>query len=256
MASVHVVGFIDDNRVVKALESLDMSWEAKEVIKPTYDLPEKSIAGNLYFIDIPNAKQSVLIVGRLALSASDSDFNNLEFANEILGGVRSGRLFQILRHEKSYTYDAFSFLEEYREVSPFIAFSRVRTNATKPAMEIIIDLLENYGANFSEEDVETTKNKILKENTRVFESMNAKLAIVRKISKYNKSMKYLEEEQDELVNMTLEDFKALINKYLVEDQMMYLVVGDKASQLSEVNLLGKGQAIELDIHGNSLNVKK
>ena len=40
-----------------------------------------------------------------------------------------------------------------------------------------------------------------------------------------------------------------------KDQMMYLVVGDRASQLSEVNQLGKGQAIELDIHGNYVDNK-
>ena len=55
------------------------------------------------------------------------------------------------------------------------------------------------------------------------------------------------------MNMNLEDFKSVINKNLGEDQMIYVVVGDGASQLSEVNQLGKGQAIELDIHGNLLN---
>lgn len=256
LASIHVVGFIDEKRVVKAFEGLDKRWESKEVAKPTYDLPKNSIAGNLYFIDVPNAKQSVLVIGRLALSASDPDHNNLSFANEILGRGSIGKLFQILRIEKGYTYGAYSFLRENREVSPFIVYSSVRTNVTKPSMEIIIDLLKNYGSDFSEEDAEFTKNKIVKGNTRAYESINAKLTILRIISKYGKSMKYLEEDQNELVNMTLEDFKSVINKYLAEDQMMYLVVGDKASQLSEVNQLGKGKAIELDINGNAVNVKR
>ncbi|RLD23143.1 MAG: insulinase family protein, partial [Bacteroidetes bacterium] len=253
MASVHVAGFIDKTRVVRAFESLDNRWEAKEVFKPSYVLPENSIVGNLYFIDVPNAKQSFLIAGRLTIPASDPDFNNLKFGNEILGGGSSGKLFQVLRIEKGYTYGAYSFLRENRVVSPLIAYSSVRANATKSSLEIIMDLLEKYGSDYSEDDAETTKNKILKGNTRAFESMNAKLSIVRNISKYGKSMTYLEEDQKELIDMTVDDFKSIIDEYITEDQMVYLVVGDKASQLSEVNQLGKGNAIVLDIHGNPLN---
>jgi zinc protease len=253
LASVHIAGSIDNKRVVNAFESLDKNWKVREVTKTAYELPEYSIAGNLYFIDVPNAKQSAIFLGRLALSASDPDYNNLDFANEILGGGSSGKLFQILRIEKGYTYGAYSFLQDNSEVSPFVAYSSVRANATKPSMEIIIDLLKNYGLNFSEADVETTKNKILKGNTLAYESLSAKRGILHKISKYGKSMKYLEEDQNELVNMTLEDFQAVIEKQLAEDQMIYIVVGDKATQLAEVNQLGRGQAIELDIHGKALN---
>ncbi len=254
MASLHVVGLVDQSKVTKAFESLDNRWEAKEINMPSYELPKTSVAGNMYFIDVPNAKQSVLILGRLALSASDADFNNLDFANEILGGGSSGKLTQILRIEKGYTYGAYSFLREYREVSPFIAYGSVRANATNASLNIIVGLLENYGAKYSEEDVEITKNKVLKGNTRAFESMSAKLAILRNISKYGKSLKYLEEDQTELMSLTLDDFKSIIDKHLREEQMIYVIVGDKETQLAEVNKLGKGKAIELDIQGNVLGI--
>jgi len=253
LAAVHVTGFIDKDRVVKSFESLDQRWEAKEISKPVYNMPENSVAGNLYFIDVPNSKQSVIMLGRLTLSGSDPDYPRLDFANEILGGGSSGQLMQILRIEKGYTYGAYSFIQKNREVSPFIAYSSVRSNATKSSMEIIVDLLENYSVDFTESDVETTQTKILKGNTRAYESMNAKLAIIRDISKYGKSMKYVEEEQDVLMSMTLADFQSVIDTYLPEDQMTYVVVGDGASQLQEVNQLGKGQAIKLDIHGMPVN---
>ena len=253
VANIHVVGFVDQEQVIKAFAGIDQRWETKQVAKPIYELPENSLAGNLYFIDVPNSKQSTLILGRLTLSASDVNYNNLDFANEILGGGSAGRLMQILRIEKGYTYGAYSFLREYREVSPFIAYTRVRANATKQSMDIIYDLLDNYGSSFSEEDVAITKNKILKGNTRAFESMAAKLAILRNMSKYDKSTKYLEEDQDELMNLTLDDFTSIINNYITKDKMVYLIVGDKASQWDEINQLAKGQAIELDIFGNSVS---
>ena len=75
---------------------------------PKQILPVESKAGNLYFIDVPGSKQSVIMIGKLALSARDENANNLNFANEILGGGSSGRLFQTLRIEKGYTYGAYS----------------------------------------------------------------------------------------------------------------------------------------------------
>lgn len=257
MATLHIAGSIDKKRAVKAFESLDKNWESKDVTKPTYELPKNSPAGNIFFIDVPNSKQSAIFLGKLALSASDPDYNNLEYANEILGGGSSGKLFQILRIEKGYTYGAYSFLQNRSEVAPFIAYTNVRANATKPSIEITRDLLEAYGSNFSEADVETTKNKIVKGNTLAYESLRAKRGILLyNVSKYGRSMKYLEEDQNELMNMTLPDFKTIIEKQLDEDQMIYVVVGDKATQLEEVNQLGKGQAIELDIHGNFLSTQQ
>ncbi len=199
LASIHVAGFIDEDRVVKAFERIDSELLSKEVDMPVYNLPTESIAGNVYFIDVPNARQSMLFHGCLTLSAGDEDFNNLQFANEILGGGSSGKLFQILRIEKGFTYGVYSTLLQNKEVSPFITYGSVRVNATKESMEIIMDLLRNYSKNFSEDDVEVTKNKVVKSNTRAFESLNAKLGIIRNISKYNQSMNYLDESQEELL---------------------------------------------------------
>lgn len=251
-ASVHVAGLIYKDDVLKAFNGIDQHWKAQEIEKPNYRIPEQVSGGNVYFIDVPNSKQSVIYAGKLALSALSDDHNNLVFANEVLGGGPSGMLFQTLRIEKGYTYGYYSRIMKNKEVSPFITNGSVRANATNASLEIIIDMVGSYGDKFDEKDMEITKNKVLKRNTMATESLNTKLNILRNISKYNSSMKYLEDSQDELINMNLEDFKAAIDKYIVEEDMIYVVVGDKATQLSEVNKLGKGNAIELDIYGNPI----
>ena len=252
LATIHVVGAIKSDQVIKAFESLDKKWKIGE--RP---LTEKvntihNIDQKLYFIDVPGAKQSVIFVGKLVLSASDASFNKLSFANEILGGGSSGRLFQTLRIEKGYTYGAYSFVGESKEVSPFVAYSSVRANATSASMEIIEDLIRNYSITFTDEEVGITQNKLIKSNAGSYESLSAKLSLLRNMSKYNKSLTYLEEDQNELMNMTLTNFRSVIDQYLVEDEMVYVVVGDKESQLSNLNKLGKGIAVELDKDGNRM----
>lgn len=251
-ASIHVAGFVTKDDVLDAFSGIDDKWKSKAVAQQGYSINEDKNGGNLYFIDVPNAKQSVIYLGKLSLSMMDDDYNNLSFANEVLGGGASGMLFQTLRIEKGYTYGFYSSIMQNKEISPFISYGSVRANVTKASLEIIEDMIGSYGANFGEEDMEITKNKVLKENTRAYESLNAKLNILRNISRYDRSMKFLEESQNELVKMTLEDFKSTIDQYIVEDEMTYVIVGDKATQLSEVQSLGKGPVIELDIYGNPI----
>lgn len=248
-ASFHIAGAITKGQTEKALAALN-SWKGTAPTIPSFQLPENSQANTLFFIDVPGSKQSVLYIGKLALATQDPDANKLDFANEILGGGSSGRLFQTLRIEKGYTYGAYSGVSGGKEVNPFTVRSSVRANATLKSLEIIKDMVGTYSDSFTDAEVELTKNKILKGNTRAFESLNAKLGILRNISKYGYSMNYLEENQQELIAMTLEEYKRVIEKYLQEEEMIYIVVGDKETQLSEVSKLGK-PVVELDIYGNT-----
>ena len=185
--------------------------KVKKEIPWMVTVPQSAPSGNVYFVDFPDAKQSVLYVGRLSLSGMDPDNNNLDFANEIIGGGSSGKLFQVLRIEKGYTYGAYSGLVKLKEKAPFIVTSSVRSNATLPSLQIIEKILKEYGENFSEEDVDITKNKILKSNTLAYESLGSKLGALREISKYGKPVNFVEEDQQELIKMTLADFKSVIN---------------------------------------------
>ena len=250
VANIHVTGAVDESTSLASLESLGANWKAKEVKMPSYDLPKQDKAGKLFFIDFPGAKQSVIYLGKLALSETDPMYTNLEYANQILGGGSSGRLFQTLRIEKGYTYGAYSYLQRLKEKAPFIAQTSVRANATLPSLKIIEGLISDYATNFSEKEVAITKNKILKSSAKDYEKLNDKLQILTKISKYKKEFNFLENEQKELVDMSLDDFQHMIKTHIQESEMFYLVVGDKETQLEEINKFGKGEAIELDIYGN------
>ncbi|MBU2938582.1 insulinase family protein [Lacinutrix sp. C3R15] len=247
-ADFHIVGAITKEQTEHIVGVLNM-WNGYKIAVPHYNLPITNSKENLYFIDVPDAKQSVIYIGKLAVSAKDENANKLEFANEILGGGSSGRLFQTLRIEKGYTYGAYSGFSKTNEVAPFTVRTSVRANATLKSLEIIKQMLENYQSSFTNAEVKLTKNKILKSNTRAFESLGAQLNVLKNISKYNMPDTYIVDTQDALVKMTLNDYKTTINNYLNEEEMIYVVVGDKKLLLPELEKLGK-PIVELDIYGN------
>ncbi len=252
-ARINVAGDIGEERAAKALRKLAEKFDGDNAQAPSYSVPDQTgNAGKVFFIDVPGSKQSVINIGKLTLSNLDDNANKLDFTNEKLGGGISGDLAQTLRIEKGYTYGAFSRVSNGKTVQPFTASTSVRANATKASLEIIRDMIANYGRDYSDDGVATTKQKLVKENTRAFESLRAKLGTLRTISKYGKSKKYVEEDQQELLDMTLADFKRIADEYLVEDQMVYVIVGDKASQLGPVTEFAGGEVVELDIHGNQI----
>ncbi len=252
VADFHVAGAISQKEVMDQLAGL--KWESKDVSAPDYQIPQAQEGNQLYFIDFAGSKQSVIYIGKLSISGKNQDYNEVTYANEKLGGGSSGQLTQTLRIEKGYTYGAYSYIRQTNEVSPFVATSSVRANATLPSLEIMKEMLGDYAENFSNEDVEMTQMKVLKANTRAFESLGAKLNMLHEISKFGKSPNFMEEEQNELTAMSLEDYKNIINKYMDESNMIYLVVGDGATQLEEVKKLGLGEPVMLDINGNPLSL--
>jgi len=252
-AAIHIAGDIDQARAKSVLKDLAASVRASEgkLSKPA--IPAQSHEGKVFFIDVPGSKQSVITIGRLTVSSTDEDSNKLDFTNEKLGGGISGDFAQILRIEKGYTYGAYSSVSGGTMAQPWRVATSVRANATQPSLEVIRDMITAYGPEFDESDKEITQQKIVKSNTRAFESLGAKLGTLRVMSKYGKSDSYVEEDQAELLAMEVEDFQKTAAEYLVEPKMTYVIVGDKATQFAPVQTFaaesGKGKVIELDIYG-------
>jgi zinc protease len=248
-ASFHVVGAVSQQTVQQTLAGLTERWPAQPIALPDQPEPPEAPGQTLYFVDVPGAKQSVLQVGRLALSATDPDYTRLDFANERLGGNSSGRLFQLLRIEKGYTYGARSGLVDTVEVGPWMVRTSVRANVTLESLELVRDQIRNYAATFTEEDVEVTKNQVIKGNTRAFESLGAKLGLLRRMSRYGLPADFLERDQQTLLAMTLADFQEVIETHLDENRMIYVVVGDADTQLGRMGELGYGDPVVLDLYG-------
>ena len=248
-ATFHVAGAVTQEQVEAALAGLTERWPAKQVTVPSQPTPPELTGRTVYFVDVPGAKQSVLQVGRLALSATDPDFTRLDFANERLGGSSSGRLFQLLRIEKGYTYGASSGIVGTLDVGPWFAQTSVRANVTLESLDLLRDQIQNYAATFTQNDVDVTQNQIIKGNTRAFESLNAKLGLLRRMSRLGLPPDFLERDQETLLGMTLDDFRDVITTYLDESQMIYVVVGDAETQLGRMAELGYGEPVVLDLYG-------
>jgi len=253
---LHIVGDISQARAAKALGSISKLFTPNADARDEGVITAQNDGSKVFFIDVPGSKQSVLSIGHLTIPTTHPDSYKLDFTNEKLGGSIAGDLSQTLRIEKGYTYGAYSGISGGLAPQPFRIRTSVRANATGPSLDVIQEMVANYGKNFDADDRATTQQKIIKDNTRAFESLRAKLGTLQSISKYGRSMNYVEEEQAALVDMQVTDFQEMAATYLDESNMIYVIVGDKDTQLQAVTDFAKehdkGPVIELDIYGAPL----
>lgn len=252
-ARYHVVGAVDKDQVVKELAAFE-NWSGKAQEVSGMPAAKTSEQSRVYFIDIPNAKQSVIYMGKLLPNNQHKDIYPIEYANTALGGGISGRLAQTLRIQKGYTYGAYSYMNEGPYASAFIASSQVRSNVTKESLDEFKRLVGDYKDTFTSEDLAVMQNMVIKGNSRAFETLGNKLGMVQEMSEKGLSPNFVVDNQNYVLNADLAEVHRVIEYYMQEPDMFYLVAGDGTTQLSRVNEFAESIGtvmVQLDIDGNT-----
>jgi zinc protease len=246
-AVLNYVGSIDQDDILISLAALSDSWESKEVMIPDYPVNKAPSDAELYFYDMPGAKQSVIYIGYPCMTIHDDDFYPATVMNYILGGGGfASRLTQVLRQEKGFTYGIRSGFSGTDIVGPFRLSTSVKTSNTLEALQLIIGIMEEYSTTFSEEDLDVTKGFLIKKNARAFETSGAKLGMLSSISKYGWDYDYVRQQEEIVRNMTVDEIRALAKKYVDPSKMIYLIVGDAETQMDGLEELGFGEAVLLN----------
>ena len=95
---------------------------------------------------------------------------------------------------------------------------------------------------------------MIKSNARRFETQFALLGMLQEMSNYDLAPNYIEGEEAVIRNMTLEQHKALANKYLDESKMAYLVVGDATTQFPQFKKMGFDEVLLVDKEGEEVKL--
>ena len=246
-ARMHVVGALGKAQITAPLSGLARNWASKKVEIPGYPTPKAPAKSQIYFYDVPDAKQSVIRFGYPALAVTDPEYYPATVMNYILGGGGfASQLTQQLREGKGYTYGINSNFAGTRSPGPFTIASGVRTNVTLESAQLIKSILEDYPKNYSDADLATTKGFLIKSNARAFETAGAKLNMLENISKYGWKYDYVKEREAIVKGMTVDRIKELSQKYLNTDRMIWLIVGDAKTQLPRLKELGFGEPVLLN----------
>jgi zinc protease len=127
-----------------------------------------------------------------------------------------------------------------------MATSSVRSDATFESVTIFKEEMDKYRNGITEEDLQFIKNSMIRSNALRFETNQALVNMLGSISKYGLRDDYVSKEEEIIRNMTVEEHKAITQKYINPDKMYYLIVGDAATQLKPLERIGFGKPVLLE----------
>jgi zinc protease len=244
VSRLHFVSSLDKGKIAGSLKKLEQRWAAKKVVIPAHPTPAAPQKSTVYFYDVPDAKQTVVIFGYPALAATDKDYYPATVMNYILGGGGfASRLTLQLREAKGYTYGIRSGFAGSTTPGPFTVSSSIRTNVTLEAAQLAKEIMETYGSTYTMQDLEVTKSAMTKSQARAFETAGAKLGMLDNISRFGWKPTYVKDRERIIQAMTIDEVKSLAGKYIRPNGMIWLFVGDAKTQLSRLKALGFGDPL-------------
>jgi zinc protease len=252
-SNITIAGNVSAKEAVNVFKSLENKWKKFDVSIAKPKAFKTLTSSALFFIDFPGARQSEIRLGNPGLAYTHSDFFKATVMNYTLGGSFNSRVNMILREEKGYTYGARTNFVGSEFPGYFVASAGVQSNATLESAEIFRDEMIKYRKGVTPEDLQFTKDALLKSNALRFETINALRGMLSTIAKYNLPYDYVKDQEEQIMEMTLEAHKSLAEKYIHPDKMIYLIAGDAKTQLDELRKLGLGEPILLDKEGNRIS---
>ncbi len=246
-ATVVVVGAIDTESALIAVQSAFGRWERADV--PTVSLPAAPVrsARTVYLVDKPGAAQSVIAVGSVAVPRATPDYAVLEVLNTVLGGSFTSRLNQNLREEKGYTYGASSDFDYRLFPGPFRAGAAVQTDATAPALREFMRELEAIRAPIPEDELSRARNFLAMRYPAGFQSVAAVAARVGELVEYELPDDTFDRYVGDVLGVSAAAALGAARKYVRPDDVAIVVVGDRARVEAGIRELGLGEVRVLSV---------
>ncbi|MFT5276374.1 MAG: zinc protease [Granulosicoccus sp.] len=251
-AEVIVVSDLGNTEITKRLEVLN-NWKGASSEIPVVNAFPELAAGTLYFIDKPGAAQSEIRIGKRAMNYdATGEYYRAGLMNYNLGGAFNSRINLNLREDKGYTYGARSFFNgnDFRGI--YRAQAGVRADTTADSIVQFRNEMNAFkDTGMTDEELAFMKSAIGQRDARAYETPNQKLGFLSEIMTYGLDATFIDEQNAILANIEKAELNSLAAKLLNLDEMITVVVGDKAKVMESLKPMFKN-IVELDEEGKPL----
>jgi len=255
-ARLFAVGDISKAELVREVEKRLGGWSGRAKRAPTLGRarPRK---GKVFFVDIPNAQQSVVTMMHIGPPRKAPDYHATSLMSAILGGGFSSRLNMNLREKHGYTYGARGGFDYTRQDSVFRANASVRADATKESIaEMLKEIRGLRQGAPTPEELSREKNGSILALPSQFATGGQTLGAFRMLVYYGLPLDYFDTYTTKVQGVSLNAVDKAADKHLKPEDLQILVVGDRQQVLPKLDELAKEKVIpavkpvELDPDGN------
>jgi zinc protease len=251
-AALVLVGDLNESEAKKMANDALGSWSGPPTETPRP--PQGNmISSRVVIVDKPGMPQTALRVVQLGLMRSDPDFERMDMANTILGGLFSSRINLNLREAHGYTYGAFSQLSENRGQGPFLIGTSVRTDVTGASIdEILKEVHSMVDKPVTEDELRMAKESTIRSLPAIFETTFGTAGTIATLYLYDLPPDYYQTLPSRISGFTAADIQTVSRKYLLPDRMLVIAVGDRSKIEPQIMKLNLGAVAYKDLDGKEV----
>jgi zinc protease len=251
-ATLVIVGDITMAEIKPKLEKLFKDWKSGDV--PVKKLNDVELSKNsvVYIMDRPGSQQSIIFAGHVSPKRNPDDEIAVQTFQNIFGGSFTSRINMNLREDKHWSYGSFSVLWAAKGQRPFFVYAPVQTDKTMEAMTEIKNEMDGiiYDKPVTTEEFEKDKNNQILGLPGSWETIDAVGGSLTEIVSYNLPDDYFKKYASLVEALSIDQVQNSAGKMLKPNQLVWVVVGDRAKIEESIKSLGYGEVKYLDGDGN------
>lgn len=238
---IFVVGDSTLAAVKPLLEQRFTAWRSTRDMKGTKDLtaPIAPATNAITLIDRPQSPQSVILGGFVTDTKGSDDRVAFKAANTVLGEDFLARINTDIREVKAWSYGAWAYTADRAGPIPYLISAPVQADKTGPSIAAITtditDFLGPKGVTPAEYS-RTIKGNIAQLPAQ-FETSAAVLGQMRTDALYGRPFDYVETLPKRYEALTPQAMDAAARKVIDPKKIHWIVVGDKAQVLPQLQAL-------------------
>jgi zinc protease len=253
-----VVGDTTLAEMTPKLESLLAGWKSGEVPVKNVSAVQLAARPAIYIVDKPDASQSVILAGHVGPPPNTPQEIAFRAMNDDLGGTFSSRLNMNLREDKHWAYGAGRVLMRARPQRPFIVYAPVQTDKTKESLaevnkEVRAILADRPVTGEELAQIQAYETLRLPGSRETLDSVGSSIT---DLVQFRWPDDYYNTMTGKIRALKTTDLDAAAKQVIHPDNLIWVVVGDRAKIEAGIRELGIGEIRHIDADGNPIAARK
>lgn len=182
--------------------------------------------GQVISIDKPDAVQSAIRMGKIAINRTHADFPALQVLNTVLGGYFGSRLMANIREDKGYTYGIGSGIASLKDAGYFFIATEVGADVCNLALSEIFKEIELLKEELvGEEELTLVRNYMLGSMLGSLENIMSHADKFKNIHFSGLGYDYYTNYIATVKSISAEKIQQMAQQYLNTDQFVQVVAG-------------------------------
>lgn len=238
-AKITIVGNLSQKDIKEKMAFL-ATWEKGNTTAPKPLSIQKGNGKTIYFVDKPGAAQSEIRIGWPSIyEDATGQFYAATIMNYALGGAFNSRINLNLREKNGWTYGARAGFVSTNYVNLYAGSAGVKLEATDSALsEFIREITEFRNGGVKEEELSFTKSSIGQSEALKYETPGQKSGFLKLLMDNGYDKDISKKRNEVAAKITKAEVDQMAKKLLNTDEMVILVVGDKAKLAEKMKALG------------------